>query len=313
LKKLITLIVPVLNESKNINYFYNEISIIINELCDYDFEILFTDNHSTDDTYEKIVNICNKDNRFRVIRFSRNFGYQNSILTGYLNASGDAVIQLDCDLQDPPLLIKDFLNEWDSGAMVVYGVRASRKEGFIISSFRKIFYRTINFLSEYNLPLDAGDFRLIDRKIIEILKQYNDVQPYLRGAIAEMGFKQVGISYKRHDRKFGKSNFSLGSLVGLAFDGILNHSIIPLRIASLFGLGVVFISFILMITYCIGKLYFNLNWPAGFTTLTILSLLGISVNALFLGIIGEYLGRIYRQVKHKPRTVVEKEYGNFSK
>ncbi|OGC03093.1 glycosyl transferase family 2 [candidate division WOR-1 bacterium RIFCSPLOWO2_02_FULL_46_20] len=305
-KKLISLIIPVFNEEENIFLLYQAVMPIINACTDrYDFELVFTDNHSIDSTYEKLSELRELDQRVRVFRFSRNFGYQKSILTGYLKARGDALIQLDCDLQDPPELIPEFIKHWENGCAVVYGVRRSRKESAILHFSRRLFYRLADYLSEDDLPVDVGDFRLIDKKVVDVLRQVDDAQPYLRGMIAAMGFKQHGIEYDRHERERGQSNFRFKDLVGLALDGILNHSIVPLRIATFFGISVTVLTLIAIAGYIAGKLLLGINWPAGFTTLTVLILAGISVNALFLGIIGEYLGRIYQQVKKRPLVIVE--------
>lgn len=309
-KKLISIVVPVLNEELNIMPFYRAVQLIIDKCSEtYTFEIIFTDNNSTDSTYKILKELCELDPRVRAIRFSRNFGYQKSILAGYLNANGHALIQLDCDLQDPPELIPEFLRVWEQGAAVVYGVRVSRKENILMHVARKFFYRVINSLSEDKLPLDAGDFRLVDRKIVELLRQEDDANPYLRGKIATFGFRQQGIPYNRSVRMLGKSNFGLKNLIGLALDGILNHSIIPLRIASFFGIIVSFITAFTALLYFIGKLFFGFTWPPGFTTLAILILLGISINSLFLGVMGEYVGRIYRQVKKGPLVIIESHLG----
>lgn len=306
-KKLISFVVPVLNEELNIVPFYKEVSSII-ELCkeNYDFEIIFTDNHSVDSTFQKLSTLAQTDTKIRVIRFARNYGYQKSILAGYLHAKGAAVIQLDCDLQDPPALIIEFLKYWEQGYAVVYGVRKKTADNMAVSFVRKLFYRTIHFLSEDELPLDAGDFRLIDRKIVEVLRQMDDAQPYLRGTIASIGFSQHGIPYNRAERQRGTSNFSFKDMMKLALDGILNHSIVPLRIASFFGISISLLTASLAGVYIIAKFFFRHTWPAGFTTLTILILFGISINSLFLGIIGEYLGRIYQQTKKKPIVIEAK-------
>jgi glycosyltransferase involved in cell wall biosynthesis len=305
-KKLISLIIPVFNEEENISPLYEAILPIIKD-CEsqYDFELVFTDNHSTDSTFAKLGELRRIDHRVRVFRFSRNFGYQKSILAGYLKARGDALIQLDCDLQDPPELIPVFLKHWEDGCAVVYGVRRSRRESVALHYARKLFYRLADYLSEDELPVDVGDFRLIDRKVVDVLRQVDDAQPYLRGMIAAMGFKQHGIDYDRRGRERGTSNFRFKDLIGLALDGILNHSIVPLRLATFFGIGVTVLTLLAILGYVIGKLLLGFNWPAGFTTLTVLVLAGISVNALFLGIIGEYLGRIYQQVKKRPLVIVE--------
>ncbi len=313
-KKLVSLIVPVFNEEHNIFPLYDALAPILKE-CEerYDFEFVFTDNHSTDSTFIKLSELSDLDKRVRVFRFSRNFGYQKSILTGYFKARGDALIQLDCDLQDPPSLIPEFLKYWEDGCAVVYGVRQSRKENALLHFTRKLFYRLANYLSDDNLPVDAGDFRLIDKKIVDVLRQVDDAQPYLRGVIAAMGFRQHGIPYARNERERGTTNFRFKDLINLAIDGILNHSIVPLRVATFFGIGISLITIIAIIFYGVSKIFFGLNWPAGFTTLAVLVLAGISVNALFLGIIGEYLGRIYQQVKKRPLVIVESELDGANK
>lgn len=307
-KKLISFVVPVFNEEENVLPMYNAIINLMDDLKnEYEYEIVITDNHSTDKTFDILKEIAVNDKRVKVIRFSRNFGYQRSIYTGYINSSGDVAVQLDCDLQDPLELIPKFLEQWLKGYKVVYGVRVSRKEGWWINNIRKVFYRLIDSLSEDHLPRDAGDFRLIDKQIIEQLRLINDSAPYIRGSIASMGFEQIGIPYNRNERARGESKFSYKDLFRLAFDGILNHSTAPLRLASYTGLTISIITFLALIVYFSGKLLFGANWPAGFATTTTLILLSLSLNALFLGIIGEYLGRIYLQVKKKPMTISEIE------
>lgn len=305
-KKLVSIVIPVFNEEANIFPLYEALFPIINGCKDlYNFELIFTDNHSTDNTFIQLRELREIDRRVKVFRFSRNFGYQRSILSGCLQSSGDAIIQLDCDLQDPPELILEFLKHWEEGCKVVYGIRRNRQENAILHLCRKIFYRLINYLSEDKLPVDVGDFRLIDRKLIDVLQQVDDARPYLRGMIASMGFKQRGILYDRRARERGKSNFGFKDLVGLALDGVLNHSVIPLRLATFFGVGISILTVLAIILYSVSKLIFGLNWPDGFTTLTVLVLGGICVNALFLGIIGEYIGRIFQQVKKRPLVIFE--------
>lgn len=307
-KKLLTICVPVYNEEPNVRPFYDALVPIMAELADrYDFELLFTDNHSTDGTFEKLSDLAAMDRRIRVIRFSRNFGFQRSIFTAYANALGDAAVQIDCDLQDPPSLILDFVRKWEDGYRVVYGIRIARRESAVMNATRRLFYRLINFLSEDDLPLDAGDFRLLDRRILDELKKFEDYQPYLRGTIAALGFEQIGVSYERAERQRGESKFSFRALIGLGLDGILNHSVVPLRIATYLGLAISLVTLLAIFGYAIGRIFFGQNWPPGFATIIVLILGSLSLNALFLGIIGEYLGRIYKQVKRRPLTLIERE------
>jgi glycosyltransferase involved in cell wall biosynthesis len=305
-KPLISIVVPVFNEESNIFAFHEEVSKAIAPLSDrFEFEFVFTDNHSTDRTFELLSALAKQDSRVRVFRFSRNFGYQRSIMTGYARTRGVAAIQLDCDLQDPPDLISVFIDHWQNGADVVYGVRVKRAESWSITLLRVIFYRLIDKLSEDRIPVDAGDFRLISRRIINILASLDDAQPYLRGTIASLGFRQVGVKYNRNPRLSGESKFPFSKLVSLALDGILNHSTIPLRISTYFGFFISLITFIGIIAYTVIKFATHAPWPAGFATLTALILASISVNAMLLGIIGEYLGRMYRQMKKGPLTIIE--------
>jgi len=307
-RRLISICIPVFNEEPNIEPLYAALQRVMQQVSDrYRFELVFTDNHSTDRTFEILQELGAQDSRIHAIRFSRNFGFQRSIFTGYTNARGDAAIQIDCDLQDPPELILEFLTKWEQGFQVVYGVRRSRNESWWMNTTRSIFYRLIDTLSEDELPLDAGDFRLIDRRVLNELQKFEDYQPYLRGAIAALGFDQVGIPYERSVRTRGESKFSLGQLIGLALDGILNHSVVPLRISTYLGLGISLATLLAIVGYGVGRVLLGKNWPPGFATLSILILGSLSLNALFLGIIGEYLGRIYRQVKRRPLTIIERE------
>ena len=304
----VSIVIPVYNEEDNIVLAYNAVQKVMSSLAEqYTYEIIFTDNHSNDSSFETLQKIAEKDKRVKVARLSANFGYQKSIYTAYLLTSGDAVIQLDCDLQDPPEMIAKFLDKWKEGFLVVYGVRKRRKEMWLINYSRKLFYRLINFLSETKLPYDAGDFRLVDKRIIDELRKLYDYAPYIRGTIASIGFEQIGIPYDRLERKIGKSKFRFKDLISLGMDGVLNHSIKLLRLATLTGAIVFMVSIFLIIGYMLVKLLSPEPWPAGFATITILILLSLSLNSLFLGIIGEYIGRIYHQSKMRPISIIEKK------
>ena len=182
-----------------------------------------------------------------------------------------------------------------------------------MNSTRQLFYRIIDSLSEDDLPLDAGDFRLVDRCVLNELRKFEDYQPYLRGTIAALGFEQIGIPYERAERDRGQSKFSVKQLIGLALDGIFNHSVVPLRIATYLGLAISCATLLAIVGYLVGRLFLGKNWPPGFATIIALILGSLSLNALFLGIIGEYLGRIYRQVKRRPLTMVEREVNAVQK
>ena len=305
-RTLISIVIPVLDEADNIRPLYDRLVGVADGLRDrYDFEFLFTDNHSQDSTFDQLRRLSEADPRIRVLRFSRDFGFQRSILTGYRNARGRAAIQIDADLQDPPEMIPDFLRHWEDGADVVYGVRRSRAESLWMRSTRRFFYWLIDALSEDRLPRDAGDFRLVSRRVLDALDEIDDYHPYLRGLIASFGFTQVGIPYDRRARERGASKFRFRQLLRLAIDGILQHSVVPLRIATWIGMVISFGMLVLIGVYTYAKLVLHSDWPAGFATTTVLILTGIVLNALFLGIIGAYLGRIFHQVKRRPLTIIE--------
>ena len=228
LKRLVTISIPVLNEADNIAPLMKRLRAVAEAHHRYDFEFLFTDNASSDATFERLAEEARADSRVRVIRFTRNFGFQTSILTNYLNARGDAAIQIDADLQDPPELLGEFLAAWEQGYKVVYGIRRSRRENPLLNSIRKLFYRVLARLSNVDLPVDAGDFRLIDRVVIEDLRRVKDENPYIRGVIAHLGYRQTGIPYDRAERQRGTSKFRLLSLIRLGIDGVCGQSTKPL-------------------------------------------------------------------------------------
>jgi dolichol-phosphate mannosyltransferase len=304
--KLVSIIVPAFNEEMNVERAYKAVKEVFDDLPNYDFEMMVMDNHSTDRTFEILHGLASVDPRVRVIRFSKNVGYQRSVLTGYQSVTGDCSIQIDCDLQDPPSLIPIMLEKWEEGHDVVYGVRRSLKDGPVIAFLRRLFYKLINRLSEDELPENAGEFRLVNRRILLELKKVRDTSPYVRGLISAMGFSQVGFEYDRGERVAGESKFPIRAMIALAVDGIVNHSLVPLRLASICSLWLGAFTFLLLMFYTITKLVFGQNWPAGFATTTVLLLMSITVNAMFLGIIGEYLGRIFMQIKQLNVPIVER-------
>lgn len=306
-RPLVSICVPVYNEEANVGPLHARLSTVTAALAErYRFEFLFTDNHSTDRTFERLAELAAADPRVRVLRFSRNFGFQRSIMTNFRHARGAAAMQLDADLQDPPELMAEFLRLWEAGFKVVYGVRRARpEESRLLHGVRRAFYRVIDYLSEDELPHDAGDFRLVDRVVLDELKSVHDQQPYLRGMITAMGFRQTGVPYDRSARTRGQSKFNLPKLVGLALDGILHHSTVPLRIASLLGLAITTVAVIGALYYLVARLFFRTDWPEGLASGSILTLFSIGMNALLLGIIGEYIGRIYKNVKRMPFTIIE--------
>ena len=302
---LISILVPAYNEELNVRACYTRIAAVLDGLPGDQAEIIFTDNHSTDGTFAILSEIAAEDPRVRVFRFSRNVGYQNSVMYAYKMARGDCAIQLDCDLQDPPELIPQMLDLWRQGNQVVYGIRKKLPDGPVVAALRRGFYWFIDRISHDDLPRNAGEFRLTDRRILDQIRVSEDRSPYMRGMISAMGFTQVGFDYDRAARTAGESKFPLKAMISLAVDGMVNHSLVPLRLASTVSLFAGLITFLILLFYLIGKLLFGQEWPPGFATLVILLLMSMTLNAMFLGILGEYIGRIFMQTKNLNAPVVE--------
>jgi glycosyltransferase involved in cell wall biosynthesis len=302
---LISISIPVLNEADNLNALYERLrglSTLMAGKCDLEF--VFTDNHSDDLTWRKIADLASKDARVRGIRFSKNVGFQRSILANYLHTRGDAVMQIDADLQDPPELLADFFRLWQNGFRVVYGSRRARPENCFINAFRRFGYWFIDRVSEHPIPRDVGDFRLIDRAVIEALSKFKTPSPYLRGMIAGLGFKQIGVPYDRKARIAGESKFGVSRLIRLGLTAVFNHSAVPLRIASMLGGTMLILSAIGASYYVVLKLI-DPELPQGLASIHVLVLFGIGLQSFLLGIVGEYLLRIYVILRSEPLAIIE--------
>lgn len=304
-KKLISISIPVYNEEGNIDRLYERLCKVAEVISDkYNIEYVFTDNRSTDETWPKLRKLAEEDPRIRAFRFSRNFGFQKSILTNYLNTRGDAVMQLDADLQDPPELLSEFLKKWEAGYKVVYGVRKVRVESWTMRTFRRLGYWVIDRLAGYSVPKNVGDFRLIDRSVIVAISKFRDQAPYLRGTIASLGFSQIGIEYDRDSRQAGRSKFSLKALLGLGIDGILSTSTVPLRMATYIGSIIIGLSVLGTIYYVFLK-FMTPDLPIGVASTNILILFSLGVNSLFMGLIGEYIIRMHDNIRCGDIAVID--------
>lgn len=304
-RPLISIAIPVLNEADNLEALYARLDKLSNAMASKcDFEFVFSDNHSDDRTWEMLSALAAQDSRVRAIRFSKNVGFQRSILANYMHTRGDAVLQIDADLQDPPELLEQFFDLWRDGYHVIYGIRAKRKEGAVINTFRKLGYWVIDKISEHPIPRDAGDFRLVDKKVIDSVQKFRATNPYLRGLIAGLGFQQIGVPYERAARVAGSSKFGLTQLIRLGLTGVFNHSVVPLRIATYSGVLLLGLSVLGTIYYLALKL-FHPDLPRGLASIHILVLFGIGFQSLLLGILGEYLQRIYILLRAEPTAIVE--------
>jgi dolichol-phosphate mannosyltransferase len=272
---------------------------------DVDYEIIFVNDRSPDNAREVLKDLAQKDKNVVVINHSRNFGSQNAFTSGMKVATGDAVILMDGDLQDPPELIEDFYKKWQEGYQVVYGQRVKREAPFLMQIFYKIFYRIFQKLSYIHIPLDAGDFSLIDRKVVDSLNAFPENNRFMRGLRAWAGYKQIGIPYIRPERMFGRSTNNLVKNIAWARKAIFSFSYVPLDFITVLSLGIVVLSVIGILVQFIARLAFPDLAPSGFTTVIILILFMGGIQLLCLAIIGSYLAHIYDEVKRRPPFLVE--------
>lgn len=312
-KKLISIISPCFNEQDNVEDCYETVkSIFQKELPSYDYEHIFCDNYSKDDTVKILRSIASQDKRVKIILNSRNYGPLPSTFNGILRSSGDAVLcLLAVDQQDPPGLIPDFVKKWEEGYQVVAGVRKTREEGIVMRLCRKIFYQLVSKMSYFPILPDVGEFQLIDKIVVDALRQFGDHHPYIRGMIASCGYESTIIEYTWKARKRGKSKLDLLFLINEALNGIISFSQTPLRLATYFGLtisiGALLYAFFLLVYNVI---YFRVFSIPGIATITVAIFFFAGVQLLFLGILGEYIGSIHSQVRKRP-LIIEKELINF--
>lgn len=300
---LVSIVIPAYNEEESIPRLEQELLAVVDGLP-YQFEFIVVDNHSTDRTGPMIREICARDPRWKYLRFSRNFTVEMSITAGYRFASGDAMIVLYSDLQDPPSVIPRFLEKWREGFDVVYGVRTRRPGDPTWRNLSvKVAYRMIAWAAETAIPKDTGDFRLITRQVRDALEQCPETNRYMRGLIAWLGFRQTGIEYERRPREAGTSKAPFWPTLFFTINAITSFSFKPLRVFLLMGFATVGLSLVAAVVYTI--LYLTGSPPAGITTLIVLSFLGVGLNSIGIGILGEYLGRTYAEVKHRPLYVVQ--------
>jgi len=272
---------------------------------DVDYEIVFVNDGSPDDTAQLLAELAERDSHVVAINHSRNFGSQSAFTSGMQIATGDAVILLDGDLQDPPELIEQFYARWIEGYDVVYGNRVQREATFFLRRAYKLFYRLFRAVSYVKIPLDAGDFSLLDRRVVSAVNSMPESQRFIRGLRAWVGFRQVGVPYVRPERMFGKTTNSLLRNIGWARRGIFSFSYVPLELITFVALGMVVISAVAIVVEVIARIANPQSAPSGFTTLIVLMLLIGGIQLLFLGVIGSYLAQIYEEVKRRPQFIVE--------
>ncbi|HTU17688.1 MAG TPA: glycosyltransferase family 2 protein [Gemmataceae bacterium] len=301
---LFSLVIPVLNEEDVLDGTYATLHPILEGLG-MPFEVVVVDNGSTDRTPELMAAICAANPRWKYVRLSRNFGYQNSITAGMLAASGDGIMIIDADLQDPPELIPEFVKRWREGYDIVYGVREKRTgEPFLRVFPTMMAMRFITWMSDdVKLPLHSSDFRLISRRVRDAFAQLPETTRYVRGMIHWLGFRQIGILYVRRGRVGGYSKVNLLYLIGFMFNAVFNFSIKPLRLFSLTGAAILVLTTLLAVVYV--AMSFITSPPRGITTVLLLLLSNLGMCSLGIGVLGEYIAKIYQETKRRPLWLVD--------
>lgn len=305
-RPLVSIIIPARNEAENIPRLERELLAVVDPLP-YRYEFIVVDNDSSDRTGELVKALCERDRRWKYLRFSRNFTVEMSITAGYHFATGDAMVVLYSDLQDPPEVIPRLLEKWREGYDVVYGVRTIRPgDPKWRNALVHVAYRLIQWSADVPIPTDAGDFRLVTRQVRDALEECGEQNRYMRGLIAWLGFRQISVPYERRPRKAGVSKAPFWELLFFVFNAITSFSLKPLRLFTFLGGATIVVSVMAAVAYAV--LFIIGSPPPGITTLIILAFLGIGINSLGLGILGEYLGRTYWEVKRRPLYVVRESF-----
>lgn len=309
-KRLISIVTPCYNEEDNIKEIYLQVKDVIGKVEKYDYEHIFIDNASQDNTVRILKEIAGRDKNVKIIVNSRNFGHIRSPYYGLLQAKGEAVISIVSDLQDPPVMIADFLKKWEEGYKIVVGVKKKSNESKFMFAVRKVFYNLLGIMSEIDQIKNFTGFGLYDKKIIEVLRTIEDPYPYFRGLICDIGFEIYKIEYVQPVRAKGKTKNNFYTLYDMAMLGITNHSKVPLRMATMIGFVTALFSFLIAIVYFVYKIIFWQGFSLGLAPLVIGLFFFSAVQLFFIGIIGEYIGAMHTQILKRP-LVIEKERVNF--
>lgn len=306
--KKISVVIPMYYEEEVAQECYNRTSKVLQNLNKYEYEIIFVNDGSKDKTLEILEDIAKQDNNVKIISLSRNFGHQAAVTCGLRYTTGDAVVIMDADMQDPPEVIDEMIKLWEDGNEVIYAKRKIRKGETAFKLFTaKMFYKVLNGLSDVDIPKDTGDFRLADRKVIDVINSLPEHNKFLRGLFSWVGFKQTPLEYERNERFAGKTKYPLKKMLKLASDGITSFSTKPLKILGILGMISVSISIIILI-YTLISYIFNLNQlTAGWTSLMVtITFLG-GMQLLSIWLISEYIGKIYDESKGRPEYIIDKK------
>ena len=304
----ISVIIPLYNESESIEHLFTRLTPALDRL-DTNYEIICINDGSQDDTLKKLIEINHRDPAIKIVNLSRNFGKEIALTAGLDYASGAAVIPIDADLQDPPELIEKLIAKWREGYDVVYATRRSRQgETWLKRISAKAFYQTIGKMSHVPIPANTGDFRLLDRRVVEAIRKLPERTRFMKGLFAWVGYKQTSILFDREPRYSGKTTWNYWRLWNFALDGIISFSFLPLKVWSYIGVTISFISLLYALMLVIRTLIFGVDVP-GYASLMVAILFLGGIQLITLGVLGEYLGRVYEEVKGRPLYFVREEYG----
>ncbi len=303
---MLSVVVPVYNEEDNLQALYQQLKAILDKEK-ITLELIFVDDGSDDRSLEIIKQLSQSDPRVRYASFSRNFGHEAASTCGFRMVRGKAAVLIDADLQDPPEIILKMLSKWQEGYEVVYARRSSREGETSFKKFTsRLFYRVINLFSETKIPVDVGDFRLVDRKAVDVFNYLTERSRFVRGLFSWVGYKQTVVEYERLPRKGGVTKYNWLKLLLLSIDAIFGFSLVPLRLCSLFGMGTIILSFVIACIIVFQRLFLGLEIQ-GYALLTAGMFFLGGVQLTFLGVIGEYVGKIFREVQARPLYVVEED------
>lgn len=307
-KKVISVVIPMYYEEDVVNECYNKVKKELDKLNNYDYELIVVNDGSKDKTLEILENLAINDSKLKVISFSRNFGHQAAVTAGLKETKGDVVVIIDADLQDPPELIAEMLKLWEDGNDVIYAKRKVRKgESKFKLYTAKVFYKILNALSDIEIPKDTGDFRMADRKVIDVINSLPEHNKFLRGLFSWVGYKQIPIEYERKERYAGKTKYPFRKMLKLAIDGIIGFSSKPLKIIGGIGMLSIMISFAVLI-YSILSYIFNWNnLMPGWTSIMVSITFFAGVQLLSIWMMSEYISRIYDESKKRPQYVIDKK------
>jgi glycosyltransferase involved in cell wall biosynthesis len=300
----LSVVIPVFNEAENIDTLHARLTSVLEDMR-LEYEIIYVDDGSHDQSPILLNRLADRDGRIVVVELARNFGHQVAISAGLEHSRGQAVCIMDADLQDPPEVLPKFLEKWREGAEVVYAIRTQRKEWWGKRLAYAGFYRLLQRVANIKIPLDAGDFCIMDRCVVDQLVQMPERNRFVRGIRSWIGFRQVGMPYERHSRHAGRPKYTFRKLIYLALDGLISFSHMPLRIITLLGIAVSLLSFVVAIFYVVKKLALGVGIP-GFTTLVVSIFFLAGIQLMTIGVIGEYIGRISDEVKRRPLYVARR-------